>query len=506
MSHSLATACSNLPEETTVVQEWPGSSGLTSEKVPTEFSYTKRITGGAEESIVSDTLIDYMDSHFNREKIVKEISWGYQVRPQEPRIRCIKLFLDRRKKLPNFVSSKEVTQLLSLATRKVIDAVSDYLAKIHETAMFALVQQYDYFFVTNTPIDFVLTVPAVWSDAAKDATRKAAEQTGFGKRLHLISEPEAAAVYAVKAIQKNGLKVGANIVVCDAGGGTVDLISYRITSIHPLAVEESGVGTGGLCGAAFLNYKFEDYVRTVFGEEDFEAMLKNKPKAWQAAMNNFETYVKRNMDDGDPKEFGIPFPGLVNDTIEDGYLNMTTKEVRDIIFDPIIEQVITLVQDQVSAIQDKDERVTAIVLVGGFGESKYLHARLKSHFTTNSPPAYTETVSTSFPSEQSADAISILRPTHAWTAVVRGAVLRGIQGTIVMERRSRKHYGVAGCPVFDEGKHPDWSKFWIVLMECTELMVICICLSGRTSRCQKNAPLPIAFRPSSWRAIGSCTQ
>lgn len=42
-----------------------------------------------------------------------------------------------------------------------------------------------------------------------------------GKNIRLISEPEAAAVYTLKAIQTNALNVGDNFVVCDAGGGTV---------------------------------------------------------------------------------------------------------------------------------------------------------------------------------------------------------------------------------------------------------------------------------------------
>lgn len=70
-----------------------------------------------------------------------------------------------------------------------------------------------------TKTQFVLTVPAVWSDAAKDATLKAAEKAGMGARgeLKLISEPEAAAVYTLKAIQPNHLKIGDNFIVCDAG-------------------------------------------------------------------------------------------------------------------------------------------------------------------------------------------------------------------------------------------------------------------------------------------------
>lgn len=469
----VATACTNMPEDITVVQDWPGSSGLTSEKVPTELSYVKAISEGPEESGVSDDLIQYMDRHFSPKDVVKDVTWGYQIRPQETRIRCIKLFLDKRQKLPGFVSSKEITKSLALANRTVIDAVADYLAKIHQAALFSLVKQYDYAFLTTTPIDFVLTVPAVWSDAAKDATKRAAQQAGLGKGLRLISEPEAAVVYAVKAIQKNGLNIGANIVTCDAGGGTVDLIPYRIKSLEPLAVEESGVGTGGLCGAAFLNYKFEEYVRTVLGEEAFEAMLAKKPKAWQAALNNFETYVKRNLDEENDKDFCIPFPGLINDAIEDGYLTMTTKEVRDIIFEPIISNIISLVDDQVSKIHKQHETVDAIVLVGGFGQSKYLHSRLKAQFSISRQTASSNSRRSSFTSSSSLthllnrneEAISILQPAHAWTAVARGAALRGLQGTIVTERLSRKHYGGLVSFSFNPEKHPEYSKYWDSLDE-----------------------------------------
>jgi molecular chaperone DnaK (HSP70) len=55
---------------------------------------------------------------------------------------------------------------------------------------------------------FVLTVPAVWSDKAKDNILKAAINAGIPEhRLALLSEPEAAALYTLRAIQPNTIKV-----------------------------------------------------------------------------------------------------------------------------------------------------------------------------------------------------------------------------------------------------------------------------------------------------------
>ena len=52
-------------------------------------------------------------------------------------------------------------------------------------------------FQDNTPIEYILTVPAVWSDKAKSDTLQCASKAGFGStsKIRLITEPEAAAIY-----------------------------------------------------------------------------------------------------------------------------------------------------------------------------------------------------------------------------------------------------------------------------------------------------------------------
>lgn len=57
-------------------------------------------------------------------------------------------------------------------------------------------------------LDYTLTVPAVWSDKAKDMTMRAAVSAGIPiSSLYLLSEPEAAAIYAIRAIQPNTITV-----------------------------------------------------------------------------------------------------------------------------------------------------------------------------------------------------------------------------------------------------------------------------------------------------------
>ena len=84
---------------------------------------------------------------------------------------------------------------------------------------------------------------------------------GRGEALQIVSEPEAAATYVLKAMDAHEVMVGDTFVLCDAGGGTVDLISYTVTSLDPiLTVDEAAPGTGGVCGSTFLNRMFQNHL------------------------------------------------------------------------------------------------------------------------------------------------------------------------------------------------------------------------------------------------------
>jgi molecular chaperone DnaK (HSP70) len=120
------------------------------------------------------------------------------------------------------------------------------------------------------PLEFCLTVPAIWSEVAKETTLRACQKAGLKSEqdIMLVSEPEAAAIYALHGLDPHGLQIGDSFVLCDAGGGTVDLISYTITELHPiLKIREAAPGTGGLCGSTFLNQKFQEFLVQKLGNE-----------------------------------------------------------------------------------------------------------------------------------------------------------------------------------------------------------------------------------------------
>lgn len=458
----VAAVYSATPDDLDIIKTWPGGNGITSDKVPTEIAYDLL------EPSPNAEPVDATPEQGANTRQPKQIRWGFQFKPEEQRLRCIKLFLDRNQKLPHFVSPLETAAQLRKCDRTVMDAVSDYLTKIYQHTMETLTRRYGESFMSMTNVDFVLTVPAVWSDAAKNATLQAAERAGMGNRheLKLISEPEAAAVYTLKTIQPSSLREGDNFIVCDAGGGTVDLIAYKVTQVYPLRVEESAVGTGGLCGSAFLNYRFEDHVKERIGLERYHHMREKKPKTWMMGLRYFEEFVKRTFNEDEHSEVNVPFPGLPDDEaagLDSGFLVMNAEQVKKI-FEPVIREIVGLIEGQVQAIKEKGGTVSGIILVGGFGQSNYLYTQVKRHFNAAPPPPYTEqpthaVAATSQPN------IEVLQPLHAWTAVVRGAVLRGLEGSLVEKRRSRWHYGTSYATVFDENKHSVEDRYWSPLWE-----------------------------------------
>lgn len=272
------------------------------------------------------------------------------------------------------------------------------------------------------------------------ATLSCAKEAGFGEpsQIHIVSEPEAAAIHALKASSPHGIEVGDTIVICDAGGGTVDLITFTVTQLKPhLRLKEQAPGTGALCGSTFLNRRFEGFLK-----ERLSSIEEWEHDTLEEAMGRFELVAKRTFAGNPDEDFMIPVPGLADNKekgIRRGRLRVTGKEMIDI-FQPVLQEVRDLVRGQVNASRTK---VKAIFLVGGFGQNPYLR----------------KTLLESFPG------IRVLAPVDGWTAVVRGALTKAVMDAspsttapLVESRVARKHYGMIIGTKFIDGLHDKKKK------------------------------------------------
>lgn len=85
------------------------------------------------------------------------------------------------------------------------------------------------------------------------------------------------------------VKRGQKYIICDAGGGTVDLITYEVIDAERMVLREITEGTGGRCGSGMLNQRMRRYLKQRHGEKYWsdEKLVK--------ALNEFEgvgTYSK----------------------------------------------------------------------------------------------------------------------------------------------------------------------------------------------------------------------
>jgi molecular chaperone DnaK (HSP70) len=88
--------------------------------------------------------------------------------------------------------------------------VADFLTGVRNVTLASIEGTYGEKRVKEMKVQYMLTIPAIWSDVAKSLMIQAAEKAGFGKHridFELVGEPESAAAYTLKAIQPNNLNV-----------------------------------------------------------------------------------------------------------------------------------------------------------------------------------------------------------------------------------------------------------------------------------------------------------
>lgn len=228
--------------ETRVIENWPGAGGVKYRSCPTILKYEDDGT----------------------------IKWGHQIdRYTDGCIEAFKLQLDPKSAQPLYRAVVDNTALLKKLRKKPRDLVSDFLWKISEHVLETLSSRFLEGGFDEYKKVFVLTIPAAWSESVTEQFLEvkypgtlticthtltfvqAALDAGINP-AKMIKEPEAAALYTMEELGRSGLSVGDAFVVCDAGGGTVDLASYEVVMTGPLKTKQlvppSGMYTEEISG------------------------------------------------------------------------------------------------------------------------------------------------------------------------------------------------------------------------------------------------------------------
>ncbi|CAG8570024.1 17605_t:CDS:2 [Gigaspora margarita] len=283
-------------------------------------------------------------------------------------------------------------------------AIVDYLRNIGDSLKEELKQwdNIDYFknvrLVLTVPVEFDNDAISTMRDCAYKAGLTKQKHNSYGSNLLFVHEPEAAAVHCLKTSGECDLSVGDTFMVVDSGGGTVDITTMKWLKSGKLS--EIIESKGDYCGGNYVDQEFLKFLAKKVGESTIKNLKEHHYGQIQYVIHK---YVK----------------DTIRDELESSMWVITIKydDVKKM-FDPIIDKIITLIHGRLEAL---DSNCSAMLLVGGFSESKYLRSRIRNEFKKIVP--------------------NISSPSLPMLAIVKGAVQFGASQKIIVDRILKWTYG-----------------------------------------------------------------
>ncbi|ESP02145.1 hypothetical protein LOTGIDRAFT_212681 [Lottia gigantea] len=311
-------------------------------------------------------------------------------------------------------------------------------------------------------VRWVLTVPAIWDENAKQFMREAAHKGGLidkqnSDQLVIALEPEAASLhcrnlpstnflgYKDNNLAKPTFEPGTKYLVVDAGGGTIDVVAHKIRKDE--RIKELFRATGGAWGGTVIDRQFLLLLIKIFGQDFINIFQKEYPKDYVELMQDFEIKKRGDSDsvrvslpynfcnykhDGVSVQQAIKKYATDNENgvkFSSGKLVLTSKVV-DSLFSDALEQINDHVEHLLEKPKMKD--LKNLFLVGGFAECIRLQNSLKSKFGNR---------------------LTVLIPDEASLSVVKGAVAFGHDPSSICQRICRYTYGVGSYLPYEEGEH-----------------------------------------------------
>ncbi|RIA82252.1 hypothetical protein C1645_809690 [Glomus cerebriforme] len=298
-------------------------------------------------------------------------------------------------------------------------AITDYLCEIGKLIKETIPQYWPGIDFMQQVL-FVLTVPAEYSENDKAIMRECAFNAELvadkcSEQLQFTTEPEAAAIYCMYSILREHAltEPGTTFMIVDCGGGTVDLTTRKLLEENQLG--EVTERAGDFCGSTFIDKKFIELLKRKVGNAAVNILNDKHYGQLQYIVQEFCQNVKIQFTGDDPDfcyemDLEDVAPALIEyvtgserDLMEEKewIIELDFDTIKSM-FDPIINRIIEMIRVQ---LKNSSEECSAIFLVGGFGQSKYLQKRIEEEFDNSVK--------------------NILIPTQPIAAVVRGAAIYG---------------------------------------------------------------------------------
>ncbi|XP_052068176.1 heat shock 70 kDa protein 12A-like isoform X2 [Mytilus californianus] len=306
-------------------------------------------------------------------------------------------------------------------------------------------------------IRWVLTVPAIWSDGAKQFMRSSAEKAGIpSNRLRIALEPEAASIYCqylptekLEGAEKGFTvaDIGTKYMVVDLGGGTVDITVHEKKNDGSL--KEICHASGADYGGTSVDRTFFKLIESIIGTAAMKEFKSKYLELYLDLSRDFEI-KKRNF--GTSEEIRMFIPFMIFEELCEKHLNKNFKSaiesskfstdiatrygnirIKEDTFISVFQQTIVGITKLIGEILNKKgvDGLSQIILVGGFSECTLVKKEIKS----------------TFPDKK------VIVPIDSGMAVLKGAVIFGNKPGAISERIAKCTYGFSKRKKFDPQKH-----------------------------------------------------
>ncbi|KAF8802607.1 hypothetical protein BYT27DRAFT_7260910 [Phlegmacium glaucopus] len=275
--------------------------------------------------------------------------------------------------------------------------------------------------------EFVLTHPNGWEGAQQELMRKAAVKAGLipndgQSRLSFVTEGEASLHFCVQSgLTSHAIKNGKGLLIVDAGGGTIDISSYRQTPTYTQSYEEITAPQCHFHGSIFVTIQARKFLEGLLGESRFSGDIPHIEKCFDKT-----TKLRfRNADEPQYVKFGTLRDKDPKLNIRSGQLKLLGTEVASF-FEPSVQCIVTSIKEQCNA---SAVEISSVFLVGGFAASDWLYTKLREAFASQG--------------------LDISRPdSHVNKAVADGAISFYIDH-LVSARVSKLAYGTSVWEKYD---------------------------------------------------------
>ncbi|KAE8214982.1 hypothetical protein CF327_g1722 [Tilletia walkeri] len=276
---------------------------------------------------------------------------------------------------------------------------------------------------------YVVTIPNGWEIAQQQTLRQACVMAQLipaeraESAIRFVTEAEASICYLAMSQSAGDMfdhyaEGGGQLIVNDAGGGTIDVSTYTVEAIHPnIQVKENGISDCIIAGSTTVDQR-----ALLLIQERLRGTRWDNYEDLRSMRQMFSTTIKETFASRDQGEILLRI-GMTADNdpsigLRKGMLVFTAEEVAEL-YEPSIAATCQSIEGRI--VPRQDGRPAMVAMVGGFSESMYFRSELALRL---------------------GEQVQLCKPDEATAkAVASGALIWALDG-VVGSRVARMSYGI----------------------------------------------------------------